>query len=500
MKSKITLVVLFILPFFMLSQSQIGGDIDGEAVGDEFGRTVAISSDGTIVAVGAPENDGINGTNSGQVRVYENTLGTWTQLGNDIDGEAGSDSFGFAISLSANGNILAVGAYRNDGNGLDSGHVRVYEYFSGNWNQIGSDIDGEAAFDRFGYSVSLSSSGDILAVGAPFNNGVAGSNTGHVRIFENISSTWTQIGSDIDGEDVNDQSGFSLDISSNGLIVAIGAPNNKGTTVNTNVGHVRVYENVSDVWTQIGNDIDGMASDNSFGTSLSLSSDGTIFASGMPFSDGIGVNSGLTRVYEYVPETWIQIGSDISGEAAQDESGHKNAISLSSNGNIIAIGARFNDGVNGTISGHSRVYQNISSTWTQIGTDIDGEAMDDQSGYSVDLSPNGATLVIGAPFNNNTTGGGHARVFDLSNSLSSNSFISDGFLIYPNPTITIFNIIAYETISEVLIYNFLGQELEKISGINNNKSQIDITNYQKGAYFVLVKTENSSETVKLIKN
>ena len=48
------------------------------------------------------------------------------QLGEDIDGEAADDESGRSVSLSADGNIVAIGAYRNDGNGSNSGHVRVY--------------------------------------------------------------------------------------------------------------------------------------------------------------------------------------------------------------------------------------------------------------------------------------------------------------------------------------------------------------------------------------
>ena len=61
------------------------------------------------------------------------------------------------------------GAYGNDGNGTSAGHVRIYKNVSGTWTQQGSDIDGEAADDQFGYSVSLSSDGSTVAIGARYN-------------------------------------------------------------------------------------------------------------------------------------------------------------------------------------------------------------------------------------------------------------------------------------------------------------------------------------------
>ena len=106
----------------------------------------------------------------------------WSQLGSDIDGEAASDNSGWSVSVSSDGSIVAIGAIYNNGAGSDAGHVRVYEYSGGTWSQLGSDIDGEAAGDLSGYSVSLSSDGSIVAIGASYNDG-AGSDAGHVRVY-----------------------------------------------------------------------------------------------------------------------------------------------------------------------------------------------------------------------------------------------------------------------------------------------------------------------------
>src|SRR5690554_6405682 len=115
--------------------------------------------------------------------------------------------------------------------------------------QIGQDIDGENVGD-VSYAVSLSSDGNIVAIGAPQNN----NGTGHVRLNANISGVWTQICENIDGESPGDLSGLKISLSSDGSIVAIGAPFNSGNLHNS--GHVRVYENISGVWTQIGDDIE----------------------------------------------------------------------------------------------------------------------------------------------------------------------------------------------------------------------------------------------------
>ena len=64
-----------------------------EAAGDWSGRSVKLSSDGSIVAIDSRNNDG-NGSNSGSVRVYQYNGSIWTQLGQDIDGEAAGDYSG----------------------------------------------------------------------------------------------------------------------------------------------------------------------------------------------------------------------------------------------------------------------------------------------------------------------------------------------------------------------------------------------------------------------
>jgi hypothetical protein len=391
----------------ILGWSQLGDDIDGEASTDFFGYSVSLSSDGTIVAIGAYGNDG-NGTDSGHVRIYQYANDTWSQLGDEIDGEASTDFFGYSVSLSSDGTIVAIGANRNDGNGTDSGHVRIYQYANDTWSQLGDDIDGEASSDYSGHSISLSSDGTIVAIGANKNDG-NGTDSGHVRIYQYANDTWSQLGDDIDGEASGDFFGYSVSLSSDGTIVAIGAYGNDGN--GTLSGHVRIYQYANDTWSQLGDDIDGEASRDYSGYSVSLSSDGTIVAIGAYRNDGNGSNSGHVRIYQYANDTWSQLGDDIDGEASTDFFGY--SVSLSSDGTIVAIGAYGNDG-NGSLSGHVRIYQYANDTWSQLGDDIDGEASGDYSGHSVSLSSDGTIVAIGAYRNDgNGTDSGHVRVYSI---------------------------------------------------------------------------------------
>jgi Flp pilus assembly pilin Flp len=481
-------ILLFILlPLLSIGQTKIGADIDAEASGDANGSSVSVSSDGSIVAIGATRNNG-SGVARGSVRVYKNISGTWTQIGADIDGEVDGDTSGNSVSLSSDGSIVAIGADANSGNNgnlLLSGSVRVYKNISGTWTQIGADIDGEANMDFSGHSVSLSSDGSIVAIGAVLNDG-SGTDAGSVRVYKNILGTWTQIGADIDGEAAGDHSGGSVSLSSDGSIVAIGADQNDGS--GTNAGSVRVYKNISGTWTKIGADIDTEASGDSNGSSVSLSSDGSIVAIGAGANDGSGTDAGSVRVYKNISGTWTQIGADIDGEAAGDYSGW--SVSLSSDGSIVAIGAYGNDG-SGTDAGSVRIYKNISGNWTQIGADIDGDAADNQSGR-VSLSSDGSIVAIGAT---GKIGGGSVSIYNLSAVLSSDSFVLAHFSVYPNPASELVTISLEKglTLEKVNIYNTLGQLLK-----TENKNVIAVNSLAKGNYFFEVITNKGKATKKII--
>jgi hypothetical protein len=169
------------------------------------------------------------------VRVYNWNGNAWAKVGADIDGEAANDYSGYSVSLSSSGTRVAIGAYLNDSNGNNAGQVRIYDYNGTAWTQFGADIDGDAAGDNSGYSVSLSSDGTRVAIGAPRNS----NDSGHVRVYNWNGNAWAKVGADIDGEAANDFFGISVSLSSDGTRVAMGADANDGN--GTNAGHVRVY-------------------------------------------------------------------------------------------------------------------------------------------------------------------------------------------------------------------------------------------------------------------
>ena len=381
--------------------TQVGTDIDGNGDGAQSGSSVSISSNGTRVAIGAPYAD----DRKGIVRVYAESDGTWTQAGDVIDCKDDDASFGHSVSISSDGTRVAIGAPSHDADGFRRyGHVRVYAESGGTWTQVGADIVGEHAGDRSGSSVSISSDGKRVAIGADRNLAA-----GHTRVFAESGGAWTQVGADIDGEAAGDESGFSVSISSDGMRVAIGAILNSDKA-----GHVRVYAESGGTWTQVGADIVGEHAGVESGTSVSISSNGTRVAIGAPYADEAGNNMcGQVRVYAESGNTWIQVGTDIDGEDEEEGSGL--SVSISSDGTRVAIGAPSHD----SNAGHVRVYSESGGTWTQVAAGIDGEAGGDFSGVSVSMSSDGTRVAIGAPYNDGAgNAAGHARVFVESNAVS----------------------------------------------------------------------------------
>jgi hypothetical protein len=454
MKKLYFLVLLSSVTSF--GQTQIGADIDGKYAGDEIGWSVSMSQDGSVVATGGYESD-YNGICKGVTRVYKNISGVWTQVGQDIFGENPNDWSGTSISLSNDGNTLAVGAPKNDGNGTSSGHVRVFQNILNNWVKIGQDIDGKADGDLSGTSVSLSADGTIVAIGATDESYFNQDTFSYVRIFKNVSGNWIQIGDDINQEAVRDLSGTSVSLSADGYTIAIGAIGNDGF-FNNGCGHVRIFRYVLNNWIKVGQDLDGQFSADGFGDTVSMSADGSIVAIG---SKNTFLNS--VKVYQNINDTWFQLGQNIIDNwypvSSTTTSGKIKKVTLSGDGSIIAISE--NRYIEPTYKGRVSIYKYFSGNWTAIGQNIDGENTFDFSGEGISLSKDGTKIAIGSSKNsgNNINLSGHVRVFDLSALLASDTFVLDNFSIYPNPTSDILNITLENnlTLEKVNIYSTLGQ-------------------------------------------
>lgn len=413
MKNKLHIFLIFCLCIYHSSSlcaqwTQFGADIDGKTDGDKLGSSVAYSSDGTKVAVGIPNSAG-GGNRRGQVRVYQNTNGTWAQLGNDINGETDFDQSGWSVALSSDGTKLAMSSiYNQDNSGR--GHVRIFQLKDSVWTRLGEAIEGEKDGDNSGFAISLSSDGRRVAIGAP-NNAGEGLLRGHVRVYQYDNQSWVQLGDDINGEADSDNSGSTVSLSADGTKLAIGAKNNNGGGLQR--GHVRVYQFNINAWSQLGEDIDGEADEDNVGASVSLSFDGSKLAIGATGNDDGGYNSGQVRVFQFNSKTWTPFGATIHGDERNSQSG--GSVCLSADGTKLAIGARLSSG-GGYHRGTTRVFQYKEVSWSQLGNVLNGEADSDLSGHAVFLSADGGNLVVGAPANGGEGGQerGHVRIYQTN--------------------------------------------------------------------------------------
>ena len=181
----------------------------------DFGRSVAVSSDAATLAVGIPD-DNTGGDNRGAVYLFYKSNGVWT-YGTKIDNDfseltlSDRDRFGESVALSDSGDMLFVGASRDGPNNTRKGAVYVFTKNSNTWEYHSKIADGvgelvlkEESF--FGSSVAFSSESNMLAVGAPRRTyaNIEGYR-GAMYIFTDVNGVWTL------NETIDDTSGhFSI--------------------------------------------------------------------------------------------------------------------------------------------------------------------------------------------------------------------------------------------------------------------------------------------------
>ena len=399
---------LLVLSSFLIAQTQIGMDINGEA--DSFsGTAVSLSDDGTIVAIGAPFKR-VNFQQRGQVRVleFDALSNSWSPLGNDIEGTVSQENLGSSVSLSADGMRVAIGAgiFPNS-----RGYAAVYEYntVTDNWDQVGNDIEEETLGDMEGAEVSLSADGTRIIIGSPQNDD-NGTNAGHARIFEEVNGAWVQLGQTLNGVAAEDHFGTSVAISADGLRVIVGGDTNDNAFFNA--GHAIIYEYSAGSWNQVGNEITGRTNSDFFGLEVAISPDGERVAISGDGGPTFSARTGFVNIYEETENGWNKVGSTIFGDSDRDRFGV--ALALSNDGKSVVIGASGNDN-NANGAGQFRLYRERSGDWVKIGDDLEGDAEFDALGGDVAISSDGAIIAVGAPRNNDGgNNAGQTSVFDFS--------------------------------------------------------------------------------------
>jgi len=293
-----TLVILSIVLYgnaatATTTAQQVGSTLVG-SVDSNFGHGISLSSNGLVLAVGAPGFNSGSDIDAGQVSIYNFDGTNWipgmTFIGTD------QERIGERLSLSASGDHLAFRRAR-----ISTPDVAVIiETATG--NQLGQELS--CAFN--GFEVSLAPSGTRVAVSCE-----TFSTTGRVEVFDLIGNTWISIGT-IDGDDVGSLFGWVTAFDLTGNRLAVAAPNQDSNSLQNN-GMVRVYDYDGAVWNQVGSASSGGNDGEQFGFSLDISSDGTALVVGSPQNDGNGIEQGRVTIYRLVGGTvWQLMGSAIS--------------------------------------------------------------------------------------------------------------------------------------------------------------------------------------------
>lgn len=533
---------------------QKGGDIIGEATSDNSGVSISMP-DSNTVAVGAIFNKD-NGYSAGHVRVYYWADSVWVQKGADIDGERGPDNSGRSVSM-PDPNTLAIGAHNNSESLENAGHVRIYSWKDSIWEQKGMDIDGEGKRDASGWAVSMPDS-NTVAIGAMGNNGNGG-NAGHVRVYIWRGGVWIQKGADIDGEAAGDYSGASVSMPDTNT-VAIGAAHNSGNGIDA--GHVRVYYWADSAWVQKGADIDGEAAGDQSGRSISMP-DANTLAIGAMYNDGKTADAGSVRIYSWYRNVWVKRGNDIDGQGLYDQSG--SGVSMA-NSSTVAIGAMYNDGVGTKYkAGDVRVFS-LCNAASSVDVDAcksfkssngkyiwnsSGVYLDTVSNYAncydvvhVNLTVNSVDVSLSQYLSTiiSNAAGASYQWMDCSNGMSiipgdtnqsfvavvngsyavqvaqngcvdtsacftiNNVGLAEGDLkndlyAYPNPTFgnVVINLGGIHNNIEVLVRNIVGKEvISNLEFKNSDKLEVFIPG-ERGVYFLEVNADGKNAVLKILK-
>ena len=380
---------------------------------DNFGYMIALSGDGNTMAVSAPFEasaaTGIDGDRdddsipqAGAVYVFSRSGESWLQqayIKASNTGEAGigdelpdGDQFGFSLALSADGDTLAVGAIsedsaaagvgadQSDNSALSAGAVYAFSRDGTTWaQQAYVKTSNAGGGDLFGYSVSLSADGSVLAAAAYDEDGsLAGTNevqddevfgTGALYVFSRNGSEWTQQAYlKPSNSERNDSFGVAVAISDDGNTVVGAAVDEDGMTTGVNsapqpdmesdlsTGAVYLYTRKGGAWSeQAYIKASNTGPNDTFGARLDLSGDGGTLAVGAQLEDSVGQGidavqdddsaqeSGAVYLFARDGSSWTQ-SAYVKGSNTEAFDEFGSAIALNGDGTLVAIGARGEDG------------------------------------------------------------------------------------------------------------------------------------------------------------
>ena len=351
--------------------------------GAQFGNSVSLSSDGNLLAVGAPGEassaTGINGNQSdrsmpaaGAVYIFARAGAAWSQQAYLKSSNSGSPElgyqFGYAVSLSSDGSTLAASQTSDPSNATgingdqrntaapESGAVFVFNHSGDTWSQQAyiKPWNTTTPGVLFGYSLCLSGNGDTLGVGAYGDDGRRGA----VYVFTRNQGTWSQqMRVTASKGEPGDYLGCSLAISDDGNTIISGTADDKYNTPDAgksdveSLGGVYVFVRAAGKWSEQAylRAFNPRVYDQ-FGLALAMSRDGNTIAIGSHLEDsgakGVngdqsdisGEDSGAVYVYTRTGTTWSPTAY-VKASNAQPAAEFGTSVALNGDGKLLAAGA-----------------------------------------------------------------------------------------------------------------------------------------------------------------
>jgi len=400
------------------AQFQQGPKLVGSgAVGSivEQGGAVALSGDGNTAIVGASgDND-----NVGAAWIFIRSGGAWTQQAKLLaSSSVGGAWQGTSVALSSDGNTAIVGG---PGDSNNAGAAWVFTRGGTTWTEqakLVGTVTGQTIAAAQGWSVALSGDGNTAIIGGPADNSTDACPNGSVAcsgaawVFTRSGSAWTQQQKLFGtGATGLPQQGFAVALSSDGNRAIVGGwSDNNGTT-----GAAWIFTRSSAVWTQQGQKLvgSGAAGSSRQGWSVALSGDGNTAMFGGPDDNH---DTGAAWVFAFSNGTWNQ-QAELNGPGAVGKSNQGWSVSLSNNGNTAIIGG-WNDN---SAAGAAWVFTRSGGAWSQqaqklvgSGAVASGLAGAARQGSAVALSGDGNTVLVGGPIDNNEIGAAWAYIFSTT--------------------------------------------------------------------------------------
>jgi hypothetical protein len=360
--------------------------------GSKFGHSVAMSTNGAYIVVGAP-----NHGSSGAATIF-NEAGSIFSRQSSIYSIQSGNLFGTAVAMAGTGDRVAITApYANGADLMTAGTTRIYTRSESVWS-VEATLEPliPEAYTWYGWSAAFNQDGTTLFVGVRDGNGT-GDNQGYVYVFVRSGTTWTFQAKLVPADPTdNVWFGYSVACSADGNTAVFGCPS-KVDSGRWDAGVLYVFTRTGSTWTQRVKLMPAdLAQSDYHGLAVAMSGDGTTIAAASPGDDDAASEGGSVYIYTGAGAVWTEqtkiispnpVGNGVFGRS----------VALDYTGSKLSIGAAGETHGSVANKGAGYIYERSNSIWSMkarvCGSDI---ATGDYFGFTTAMSADGARAAFGA--------------------------------------------------------------------------------------------------------